>query len=117
MLRLYKPQNKLFDNSWYSMWNCGNFFEPQYDSSVTEDDEKYRITWDVPGFEKDQINVTIKRNIISVKATSDSRKFQKSVELNEVFDTTNVRATYKNGVLSIEVDKASIPLENKIKIE
>lgn len=70
---------------------------------------------DLPGFEKEQIEVTTTENSITVKAESKSRKVTERFSVNG-FDTNNVTARYRNGVLEISVPVLKVR-ENKVLVE
>ncbi len=70
---------------------------------------------DLPGFEKEQIEVTTTENSIMVRAESKTRKISKRFSVNG-FDTSNVTARYRNGVLEISVPVLKSK-ENKVPVE
>jgi len=76
--------------------------EPLVD--VMDDKDKYRIFVELPGVEKDQINLNAAEDSLEI-STKDEKKFYKMVYLDSAVNPDSVKASYKNGVLSIELEK------------
>lgn len=64
------------------------------------------ITVELPGVEKDAINLRAKERELVIKVDSEPRKFFKRVQLPAAVRPETTQATYKNGVLDVEVEKA-----------
>ncbi len=64
---------------------------------------------DMPGVDKDKISIRVsedgKKLIISARNTD--RKYYKEVELPAEVDPSQSKATYRNGVLTVELKKKS----------
>ncbi len=64
---------------------------------------------DMPGVDKDKISIRVsedgKKLIIS--ARNSDRKYYKEVELPAEVDPSQSKATYRNGVLTVELKKKS----------
>ena len=83
------------------------------------------ITVDVPGFSKEDVNVSIDRSVIKVKGTCDSiagskREIKSSFSLSELalrdFDITNMSAVCSKGILTITVPKKESSKKRDIEI-
>ncbi len=104
--------------------NTGGFdFTPAIDLAETAG--AYVITSDLPGLEKDKIELTVKDNVLTIQGvreviheTSDeqtgfvsqersSGSFYRSITLPGAVDETKIKATYQNGVLTITLPKAT----------
>lgn len=90
--------------------------EPLVD--VQEGEHLIAVTAELPGVEKDAINLRAKETELVIKVDSEGRKFYKRVQLPTNVDPETTSATYKNGVLDVEVEKTAeddegteIPLE------
>lgn len=90
--------------------------EPLVD--VQESGAHISVTAELPGVEKDAINLRAKERELIIKVDSEPRKFFKRVELPTAVHPETTGATYKNGVLDVEVEKADddedateVPLE------
>jgi len=81
--------------------------EPLYD--VIEEEDKIKVVVDLPGVNKEDIKVKVsedgRRLIISAKG--EDRKYYKEIDLPAEVDPTKARATYRNGVLTVELEKKS----------
>jgi len=84
--------------------------EPLVD--LMEDENGYRIFAELPGAEKDSIKLDVSENRVTIE-TTDEKKFLNVVDLDSVVDPDSAKATYKNGVLSVELEKKEKPLEGK----
>ena len=98
---------------------------------IYEKDNKYYIEMEVPGFKKEDIDISLKDGNLTVKAEKkmsneekdDDKKYlrkersymrtERSFNLGNV-DEENIDASFENGVLNIVIPKAE---ENKRTIE
>jgi len=100
---------------------------------VADQDEQFVVTADLPGFEKDEIEVTVSDNVVKIEAEHEAeteereenylrherarRSMSRSVRLPEPVAEDDVSAKYKNGVLTVTLPKSE-PVEGKdIEIE
>ncbi len=76
-------------------------------TDVIEEDDKVKVVIDLPGVNKEDIKITVSEDgkKITVSARSEDRKYYKEIELPATVDPTKTRATYRNGVLTIELEK------------
>ncbi len=75
-------------------------------TDVFDEGDYYRIIMDIPGVEKENINVEAAENAIMVRAEGGGRKYYKEVKLEEKIKPETAKAQYKNGVLTVTVEKA-----------
>ncbi len=101
-------------------------WQPSVD--IYENNEGVVIKVDLPGLEKEDISVEIKENVLTLKGQRKEevgvpeeayfRKertcgtFHRSFSLRSMIDPESIKATFKNGVLTIEIPK---PEEEKPK--
>jgi len=81
---------------------------------IYENDSEYRIIFDMPGIEKDDININIEKDILSI--TAESKKspdekyilineemgfagYKRSFNLNRIIDSEKVNAVMDRGTL------------------
>ena len=101
---------------------AGFDFTPAVDLEETED--AYIVKSDLPGIEKDKINLTVKENVLTIEGTRESTNdtgnpksgyyaqersygsFERSLSLPGPVDEAKIVAAYKNGVLTITLPKA-----------
>lgn len=106
-------------------------YAPSIDISETE--KQYLIDVEVPGINKDDIDLNIENNTLTI---SGERKFEKkednkqyhrveshygsfsrSFTLPDNVDVESISATYNNGILNITVDKSEQQTKKQIKIK
>lgn len=113
--------NRLFDFTWPSR-DSGLFsgWSPALD--VFDDKDNFVVTVELPGLKKEEINLSIHDGVLTIsgerKHERDEKdgsafrseryfgKFQRSVTLPAAVDASKVAATYKDGVLTVELPKA-----------
>jgi HSP20 family protein len=89
------------------------------------DGDWFNVYFDLPGVDADSIDVTVERNVLSVKAQRQRPQrdgvetviserptgvFSRQLFLGDTLDTDNLVASYENGVLSLR-----IPISDKAK--
>ncbi len=109
----------LFPSSMKSMWAEVQGREPVVDFQDRGD--QYVLTAELPGFEKNEVEVKVTSNELELKAEKNSQKeskgkngtqsmstrayFQRSLSLPEEVVSENVVGTMKNGVLELKLPK------------
>ena len=74
-------------------------------TDIIEGDEDVSITVEIPGVERDDINLDITRDNLEIKVDTPNRKYQKNLTLPcDVLPKTTT-ATYKNGILDIVIKR------------
>lgn len=111
--------------------NCRNTYVA---SNILNTENGFEIQLAVPGINKENIRMSVKEDILIIegKTAKDSREikynrkqfdfsnFIKRYELNDEIDQENIEASYKNGILSVQlVNKVrnEADLERKIEIK
>ena len=93
-------------NSQKDFFNFNNFFD-----NIEKTEDGYVIEIDVPGFSKDEIEVSEADGLISIKAEKKENSKRQSIfrtyKYNDL-DTEKINVKLENGVLSI-----SAPFKNK----
>ncbi len=88
---------------------------------VADHDDEFVVTADLPGFEKDDIDVTLRDNRLRISAEQESeieegdeeyirqersqRSMSRTITLPDPVDESSVSAEYRNGVLTITLPK------------
>lgn len=107
---------KAFDNAIREMQNfTADMKQPYYD--VVEDENEVKIFVELPGVNKDQINIRISGNRVMIRAQSDERKYYGVISLPEDVDEKSAKAIYKNGLLTITLRKKSSSEGTEVKVE
>ncbi len=127
-----KMINNVFENDWNFPVRSKTNWSPAVD--VKESDNSFTLTADIPGLTKKEVKVNITDGILSI---SGERKFEDEKEsgnyhyrerrygsfsrtfnLPETVNEEDISASFKNGILSIELPKHEVvlPKEREIKI-
>jgi HSP20 family protein len=88
--------------------------EPLVD--VMDEKDKYKIFVELPGVDKENVKLDAADSSIQIR-TDDERKFYKMIELDSEIDPDSAKASYKNGVLTVEVNKKEKRQGKEIDIE
>ncbi|MDH7507111.1 MAG: Hsp20/alpha crystallin family protein [Candidatus Thermoplasmatota archaeon] len=74
-------------------------------TDIIEGDEEISVTVEIPGVEKEDINVHVTEHELEIKVDTPYRKYYKQIDFScEVLPKTT-KATYKNGVLDINIKR------------
>ena len=94
-----------------------NFWDSYHTNlELDEQDDSYLFAVELPGFDKKEVKVSSKDNILQVSAVSGEKKRSRSISLPSDSDTDHIKAKLKNGVLKIIVPKAK-QHSHKITVE
>ncbi len=85
--------------------------EPPVD--VFEEDNQVVVIAEIPGVDKDKIDVRATEDTLIIKASNEKRKYYKEVELPVKVKPETAKAAYRNGILEVRIEKK----EAKKKIE
>ena len=101
---------------------------------VDEQDDQIRLTFEVPGVNPDDVHISVENGVLTVsgekkyaRETGDEKKGTRSVErrygrfertltLPQSVDAEKISARYDNGVLTLDLPKASESRRRKIEI-
>ncbi|KAJ3352125.1 hypothetical protein HDU83_008308 [Entophlyctis luteolus] len=115
----------------------GPAFAPALPSvDISETDKAYILTADLPGMKKEDVNITIKNDTLTIsgerKEESEEKtevrhmverrrgSFTRSMAIPPDADADSIKAAMENGVLRVEIAKKPVPPEEaskKIEIE
>lgn len=106
-------------------------FYPQLD--ISECDSHYYLSMDLPGVRKEDVDIKIDSNLITIKGKKEEVKeikdvnfftrerfygnFQRSITLPFAIKSDKINAALKNGVLIIEAPKAEASSSQVIEIK
>ncbi len=88
--------------------------EPLVD--IMDEKEKYRIFVELPGVDKDKVKLDVTDESVEIK-TEDDKRFYKLINLEDAVDVDSTKASYKNGVLTLELNKKARRKGKEINIE
>lgn len=126
---LQNELNKVFSGNLSS--SGVNIWNPSVDLSETK--ESYKIKADIPGLNKEDIDISFDDKTLTIKGhrkTNDIQEgenfykqeisygsFQRVVYLGQDVDHDNIKASYNNGVLELSIPKAEKNKSKKIVLE
>lgn len=88
--------------------------EPLVD--VMSEKDKFKIFVELPGVEKEKVKLDVAEDSVEIK-TDDEKKFYKMIYLDSTVDPDSAKASYKNGILTLELDKKETRKGKEVKID
>lgn len=88
-------------------------------TDVIESDDSISITLEIPGVDKDEIELRVEEDSVRINVDTPQRKYFKEIPLKVRVDPKTSKATYKNGVLDIILKNLQTKEKKgkKVKIE
>mgnify|MGYP006269742497 FL=1 len=102
-------------------------------TDLVETDNAYRLHLDVPGMTKEDININLQNNTLTVSGTRSAAQtdegdeyvrvertfgnFHRTFTLPDAVDAEGIEASYNDGVLEINVPKTEKTARRKIEIQ
>ena len=102
-------------------------------TDLAASDKEYTVTVEVPGAEKDDIRIEVANNIMTISGEKKQKKeeeqkdfyrqeryygsFQRVLSLPEDADQDHIRASFKQGVLTVTMPRKDMPKPNVKEIE
>ena len=104
-----------------------------FNMDMKETDKEYVVKADIPGYDKDDINISISDGALTIEAAKDeenevkegryirrertSGKMVRTIMLDDSMDHEKISAALDNGVLTITIPKVPVPEKEVKKIE
>jgi len=128
--------DKFFDDFWSPARRAGNnigaFFTPRVD--IRELDGHYEITAELPGVQKEDLNIILEEGILTIEAETRQEsqeekegrvirqerrygKFSRSFNLGGNVKESDISAAFDNGILTIQAPKATEAVSQQRRIE
>ena len=101
-------------------------------TNVLETNKSYRIQVALPGYKRDQIHLEVNDDVLLITAevTTEEKEenkkyrkqeifsssFQRSILLPEDINDNNIKASFKDGLLNIELPKSTRPVKSSLEI-
>jgi len=121
--------NSFFEDMDFDM-KRSNVWRPAMDA--VESEKNFALSFSLPGFEKDDITVSVKNNTLNLKAVKaevdedESPKYlsreiargsyERNIELPENVNTDKISAEYKSGILTLSIPKTKEALPKEIAV-
>jgi len=129
---LFSEFDEMFDDFWRPVRREGGAFAPAVD--VSEKDDAYHIRADLPGVNKDDLDISFQDGVLTINAETKHEekeekqgrvirqerrygKFIRSMRLGEAVDPDKIKADYKDGVLDMVIPKAEKVKPKKIEVQ
>ncbi len=95
-------------------------------SNVLENEKDYRLELSIPGFSKDEVRISVQKNVLTIKSEKNiedsdnakylrrgfaSQNFEKNFQLSKDIDGDKISAHFNNGILEIVLPKKEEVLE------
>jgi HSP20 family protein len=108
---------------------AGRFFSPHTD--IHETDKAVIVSMEVPGVDKNAIDLQLEKGVLTVKGTIDPQKYEslrpiyseynvgnfvRTFTVSPKIDASGISATVADGVLTIELPKAKEALARRIAV-
>lgn len=129
--------DRLFDDFWApartQSREVSQFFAPRVD--VREHDRHYEISVELPGVKKEDISITLQEGLLTIQAEARQEskeekegkiirqerhygKFSRSFNVGDNVSEDDIKASFDNGVLTIEAPKAPevAPQQKRIEV-
>ena len=84
------------------------------------DDEKnglLKLVAEIPGVEKDDIEVSIDGDVVYIRANRGETKYEGSVPVASAVDSNSAKASYRNGILEVSFVVESGPKGQRVRVE
>ena len=91
---------------------------PKADSYTTE--SGFTLEVELPGVKKENLDVQLEKNILTVKATrereNEKKNYERNFRLAEDIDTENIQLTLENGILAFAFVKKQQAAPRKLNV-
>ena len=138
LVKVARPRiNRSFDNMLNSFFEDMNFdtqksnlWRPTMDALELE--KSFELSFSLPGFEKEDITISVKKDTLNLKATKAEVKedesvkylareiargsYERNIELPENVNTDKISAEYKSGILTLSIPKTKEALPKEIAV-
>ncbi len=74
--------------------------------TTQQDDERVYVVADLPGVEKDAIDIKCDGRTLTIAAATDHREYEERLRLPVRVDEHSANATFKNGILEVIFERA-----------
>lgn len=88
-------------------------------TDINYDDQRVYVTFELPGVSKEDIDLKVSEENITINVQNSQRKYYKSIDLREAIKPETAKAKFSNGILDLTVDLSRGKKESgkSVKIE
>ena len=132
MLRYFPTTRAPYAARFAHAYDAGDTAAWQPRADVSELDDVYQVSVELPGIERDNVNVSFEDGVLKIEGEQDVEKtenarhyrrerrygkFSRSFKVSEHgIEAENIKAEFNNGVLTLSLPKAPEVLPRKIEI-
>ena len=131
---LGREMDELFKGFFVTPFPLGEASTGRLPIDVTEDEKSYKVRAEIPGFNKEEINVSVDGDQVTISAETRKEKEEKKADqivmrecysgkqyraftLPKAVDDSRTSAKYANGVLELVLPKKATTATKKIAID
>jgi len=121
--------SNFFDNEFVDKFDRSLKFSPK--TNIVETDKAYRVDLMVPGFDKEDFNINIENDVMTISAHKEEKNeekdgdkvvfseyrvddFERSFTLSQDVDSNKIEAAYENGILKVNIPKKKESIVKKL---
>jgi HSP20 family protein len=121
--------SNFFDSELMDKFDRSLKFSPK--TNIVETDKAYRVDLMVPGFNKEDFNINIENDVMTISAHKEEKKeekdgdkvvfseyrvedFERSFTLSQDVDSNKIEAAYENGILKVNIPKKKESIVKKL---
>jgi HSP20 family protein len=129
--RFTSPMDRFFRNDLFDFWDGENPIETIPSINITEEQQQYKIEMAAPGMKKDDFNIDVEDNVITISSEKESEqtngkdrknytfreynysRFSRSFSIPDNAETSKINAKYSDGILTLTIPKKTEQIKNK----
>ncbi len=121
--------SSFFDNEFMDKFDRSLKFSPK--TNITEGNKAYTVELMVPGFKKDNFNINIENDVMTISAHKEDKveekdgdrvvfseykveDFERSFTLSQDVDSNKIEAAYEDGILKVTIPKKKESVVKKL---
>ena len=121
--------SNFFDSELMDKFDRSLKFSPK--TNIVETDKAYRVDLMVPGFDKEDFNINIENDVMTISAHKEEKNeekdgdkvvfseyrvedFERSFTLSQDVDSNKIEAAYENGILKVNIPKKKESIVKKL---
>ncbi|MDW7681692.1 MAG: Hsp20/alpha crystallin family protein [bacterium] len=130
LMNLPDEMDRFFGDFGLDFWNTDSVWNPAVD--ITEKSDGYEVKAELPGMKKDEIKISCEDDVLMIsgerKSEQDEKKdnyhrierrygkFQRSFYLPKNVKANDIKANYKDGVLTVTIPKSEEAMPKEIAV-
>lgn len=108
----FRDFDRLFDHAFgNALYSTARHFD------IEENEQAYVLTLALPGFKPGDLDVSLERETLTVRAKRDERSYEQSVTIPEGVDQDKVEAKLEDGLLTVTLGKQAVAKPRKVTVK